>query len=228
MLRSATNTYSASVNGLNTDGNDLAHEAQSNLSESNYELCRDGTRRRRRAVIEETIRPNHVGIADGSFSSAYVWRTPNRIDNLSIMVEQRNGQIFFYEMQHESPTYVRENELYMIEMRMWGTSTLFGGLEQDIDTPCTYAEGNGSLYIFNRLTGTLKVEYLDNGTLRTTPIGTWIRDYEGASEVQGMDFRETTPNPSFTRRYNLSNTGWDWQGYKTRLRRVSVTPTAIL
>jgi len=231
MLQSSTNTYSASVNGLNTDGNDLAHVEQSNLRESNYELCRDGTRRRRRAVIEENLRPDHEGVENGSASTGYIWRTPGRQDDLSILAEQRNRMVHLYEIDHENPAYMRANELYSIDLGLFGDMHRFAA--RDLETPCTYAEGNGVLYIFHIATGPIKIERVTATQFRATPVGTWIRDYEGATEVINADVRPEVMEPlteyapgvpflplSFAitseldkgRSYNLSNTGWDAKG----------------
>jgi len=230
MLRSTSQTNSASVRGLVTDGNDLAHVEQSNLSESNYELCRDGTRRRRRAVIEEHLRPDHEGVENGSASTGYIWRTPDRQDNLSILVEQRNSRVYLYEIDHENPAYMRENEVYVLDLGLFGQYHEF--IERDIQQPCTYAEGNGVLYIFHITTGPIKVEKLPAG-FRSTPVGTWIRDYEGATESVNPDVRIAPQGPAAeyrpgvpllpdsisiteeitaSRSFNLSNTGWDARG----------------
>jgi len=236
MLRSTSQTNSASIRGLYTDGNDLAHLDQSNLSESNYELCRDGTRRRRRAVIEETTRPNHEGVENGSASTGYIWRTPNRLNEVSFLVEQRNGRIFFYDIQHNDPAYMRDRQVFQIDLGLFGEA--HADEIQDLQFPCTYTEGNGALYIFHRTSGTIKVELQSSG-IRVTPIGTWIRDYEGAAEVLDTDARfrlsvdgvpidltTYAPNQPFldgpqlpligaideARYYNWSNTGWDAKG----------------
>ena len=89
--------YSASSRGLVTDGNALARMEQSNLSESNYELLRDGTRRRRRPVLQERgDLSTWLGASNDLPVSSYIWKTPAHKTQLSFVVEELEGDITFY------------------------------------------------------------------------------------------------------------------------------------
>lgn len=229
-------TYGASVRGLNTDGNELSVLEQSNLSESNYELLEDGTRRRRRPIIEENaFRPSYMGVSEGTAVSSFLWKTPGNRDNISFVVEQNDDIIRFYQVNHDAPAHVRANELSeQLHLTMFGPPPAVLRANPVLLSQCTYDEGQGNLYVFNEHTGTIKVEYLEEEVLgdrlRFTAIGTWIRDYRGAEEEQNIDFRPlvTEPLDAYSdtipllpeslgitaelrddRAYNLSNTGWD-------------------
>ena len=240
-----TKVSSASIAGLVTDGNALMTTEQSNLDETNYELLRDGTRRRRRPILQELSDVQNGNYfrssVDDSLRSTYLWKTPAFKDNYSIVVEEIDGEIRFYSIDHNSPTYVRDNELDQDRLRLelWGDRLVFAAgadaqaaYYADIAAPCTYTEGNGSLYIFNSRAGTIKVELLDSGRLRMSAIGTWVRDYLGAVEEVELDYRQPRTGDTDTwstgfgfkdpdetvlitedldsaRAYNLSNTGWD-------------------
>ena len=228
-MQPSSTTYSASVQGLITDGNDLAVAEQSNLKESNYEILRDGTRRRRRAILEEHLRPEHEGLENGSATTGYIWRNPDKLDNQSFLVEQRNRKVYFYNMEHDNPLYMREQELFSLDLGLYGD--YHKNTVRDMEFPCTYSEGGGALYIFHQTAGTIKVELLANG-IRATPVGTWCRDYEGAAETFNTDVRRDITQAvsqyngigvfagSFhisdelepERAYNLSNSGWDAKG----------------
>lgn len=189
-----TKASSASIAGLVTDGNALMVTEQSNLDEQNYELLRDGTRRRRRPIRQEQTKADNLGqILIDTPSSSYIWKTPAFADNYSLFVEEEGGIVKFFSLYHDTPGFMRapiegEELPDKIFLDLWGIRTA--------DTPTesvasTYTEGNGNLYIFNPRTGTIKVELTDVylGTLRFTPIGTWTRDYLGAAETKEIDYR---------------------------------------
>ena len=91
-----TKVSSASIAGLVTDGNALMATEQSNLDEANYELMKDGSRRRRRPIVQETDGAlTFLGSSKGSLRSSYIWQTPSFRSNLSILCEENNGEIKF-------------------------------------------------------------------------------------------------------------------------------------
>lgn len=229
--------YTASVRGLITEGNEITPIEHSNLAESNYELLHDGTRRRRRPVLQEKANPSEYrSVERGNAISSYLWSTPAREENVSIVVEETEGEIRFFWLEHESLTYISDDLMIdQVRLELWGRYQADGRFGGDnpafrFDSPCTYTEGNGSLYIFNKYTGTIKVDLIsrDEKRLRFTPIGTWVRDYEGADEFLDHEFRTphqgltgyngVAPYPEFedfiqedlnnVTAYNLSNMGW--------------------
>ncbi len=230
-----TKVSSASIAGLVTDGNALLSTDQSNLDEANYELLRDGTRRRRRPIVQETDgATTFLGSSANSLRSSYLWQTPAFRDNYSILCEENNGDILFYEVDHDNPSYMRRKEVSndRLRLELWGTGDFNRVDHPQGEIACTYTEGNGSLYVFNSRAGTIKVDLLDDNTLRMSPINTWVRDYRGAAERDQLDYRRPRVAPINTfaasnpfidpeeevlitselgaqRAYNLSNTGWD-------------------
>lgn len=228
-----TKVSSASIAGLVTDGNALMTTEQSNLDEANYELMRDGTRRRRRPIVQETDGElTFLGSSKGSQRSSYIWQTPAFRGNLSILCEENNEEIKFYRIDRDTPSFTRGPEFYdRLRLELWGNRS--PDYDSDITGPSTYTEGNGSLYIFNPRAGTIKVELLKDDKLRMTAVGRWVRDYRGAAEEDELDYRkprnasifEYAPGKPFflgsnekvhiteelgiERAYNLSNSGWD-------------------
>jgi len=236
-----TQVSSASLAGLITDGNALMNTEQSNLKESNYEIMLDGTRRRRRPIVQETKGDTtFLGSSVGSHRSSYLWESPSFREDYSILCEEINGEIRFYPIDHNNPEYLRTTELDQDRLRLelWGDRSPSANTRADQDgigSPCTYAEGNGSLYVFNPRSGTIKVSLTEDDRLLMVPIGTWVRDYTGAIETIDVDHRpergagvtEYSPGVPFldpnedvlitsdlnrSRAYNLSNTGWDAKG----------------
>ena len=228
-----TKVSSASIAGLVTDGNALMNTEQSNLDEANYEILRDGTRRRRRPIVQETDGAGTFlsSLAD-SLRSSYVWQTPAFRDNYSILCEEDDGEIRFYTINHTAPSYIRGAEVSSDRLRLelWGNQ--LDTYNATVAEPCTYSEGNGSLYVFNTRSGTIKIDLLTDDTLRMTAVGTWVRDYRGAAEELEVDYRKPlvgvttewnatdpyidvaetvliTEDLPAARAYNLSNTGWD-------------------
>ena len=249
--------YTAADKGLVTEGNELISPENTTLDEANYELLPDKSRRRRRPIREENDlsfalntgnRTTNV-TTDRAAISSYVWNRPGDEDNTAIVVEQAGPVIQFFVNNHDNPTRIQEGYLMdqKIELVNFSrTANKFGntkaqteeliGLEQ-----CTYTEGNGMLFISHRLTGTLMVRYREEAAstlgrvIRVSPVGTWIRDFEGADptvdihfrgqEVESTDYTNTVNGglPSRTilqdhgflggglknnEQYNLSNTGW--------------------
>ena len=232
-----TKVSSASIAGLVTDGNALMNTEQSNLDESNYELLRDGTRRRRRPIVQEKD-GSSIGSINTTQRSSYIWKTPSFRDNMSILCEEINEEIRFYIIDHNTPSYLRTNEIDEDRLALdlfgdGGHTSIDANISTPfVDSPCTYTEGNGALYIFNSRTGTIKVELLNTNRLRMTPIGVWVRDYNGSDQTEEIDYRRNSEvtdavyatgipyrdvnekirisaSLSLEVAYNLSNTGWD-------------------
>lgn len=241
-----TKVSSASLAGLITDGNALMITEQSNKAEANYEILRDGTRRRRRPIIQEPTTGTNIPYIADTAQSSYLWQTPAFRDNYSLMVEEIQGEIRFSVLDHDNPQYVRTVQL---EDRVWlpNWGLRIEGFNYVEDDPCTYTEGNGSLYIFNRVAGCIKVELLEDDTLRMSPLLPWVRDYRGAAENQAMDLRPEvvgstaqyavgapyydpaeevliTNNLQAERAYNLSNTGWDAKGISDFMTQSQADP----
>jgi len=231
--------FTASARGLITEGNELSNIEHSNLAESNYELLHDGTRRRRRPVIEERAdRSLHRNLDRGEAVSSHLWMTPGREENISITVEEVAGTIKFYWLDHENPSHIADFPLrQQLRLELWGTYNSDGDTDRRVPAfssqhPSVYTEGNGSLYIFNRFTGTIRVDLVDPvlRTLRFIPVGTWIRDFQGIDEATDL-YTRPRRNSNLTgyngvpvldssfidsihedldnrRAYNLSNQGW--------------------
>lgn len=230
-----TKLSSASLAGLITDGNALIVTEQSNLSESNYEMMRDGTRRRRRPIVEEVSDTSRASDSNGeSPVSTYLWKTPAFEDNLSILCQEQQGEILFFKIDHDNPQPVRSNEYDdSLLLSLWGSVELhqrrgpddyiiYGGRESTIRKPCTYTEGNGSLYVFNNVHGCIRVDLIDD-RLQMTPIGTWVRDYEppivSEESSDSTDIRRIG--------YDLSNIGWDRKSISSLGRIPSLTQRPV-
>lgn len=239
-LQPVNKRYTASGKGLVTEGNELSVLENTNRAETNYELLHDGSRRRRRPILEETAdRSSYLSSPVDTAVSAYLWRTPARVEQRSILVEEVNGDIRFYWVEHDNLDHMRSDQLPgVLRLPLWGRTQETEDGMFDYSTASSYTEGNGSLYVFNQNTGTIKVDYhvsddVPNGELRFTPIGTWTRDYENADENLDPYFRQLTGSglvPQQTdfngepflpdlrtewgdtldhnRAYNLTNAGW--------------------
>lgn len=211
-LQSVIKRYTAGSKGLITEGNELAGPEDSTLKDVNYERLTDQTARRKRAILEETLdralyRPvdysalGPIPYTENRFRnlSSFIWKTPAHAEGFSVLVEEVGHRIRFYRMDHDvtddagQKQYMRQNR-YSDEvwLELWGQSAI-SEVELRDRRPCTYAEGDGSLYIFNNTSGTIRVDLTSvdgdtaEGVLQFTPIGTWIRDYSGAAE-------DTLPN----------------------------------
>jgi len=219
-----TRRYTAGSRGIITEGNALAAVEDSTLEESNYERLTDLTARRRRPILEEEedrssyLPIDYAAVADfgtgvsgfqqlnSRHTSVFIWHSPAHREDISILVEEVGNIVRFYLIRHNTTEEDGFNE-YMREFKfsdelwleLWGQSGTTEVLPEE-RRPCTYAEGDGSLYIFNNVSGTIRIDLSETltravGGLQFTPIGTWIRDFVGAAEGTDPDFRFRSTDP---------------------------------
>ena len=228
MVQQVNERFTAASKGLITEGNELAAPRDSTLDETNYERLADITARRRRPIVEEIAnRANYLPVdstlggatplldTSNRYTSSFIWKTPAHRENVSILVEEVGGSIRFYRLDHDitddgAKRYMRKLPFDdEILLALWGRSATTDVAIND-RRACTYAEGDGSLYIFSNHAGTIRVDLVgDNNdrsvaALQFTPIGTWIRDYTGAAESSAGNHRFNGSDPT-TNPGNLFN-----------------------
>ena len=86
------------VKGLITEASELTFPENASVDELNCTLERDGTRRRRKAVVyEDNFVLSDITVAQGSLVQTLDWFNVSGQPNLEFLVVQVNNIVYFYE-----------------------------------------------------------------------------------------------------------------------------------
>ena len=219
-LQPVSKRYNPGLAGLVTEGNGLAVVENSTQAESNYEIMRDGTRRRRRPIIEELpqgpLSPGTlVTPATTVATSSFMWEDISGRPDLSVLVTQVGFQITLHLQSSAVAAPVEADHVNLIDLRFVSTNnrdqdaTL--SYEGELSSEeCTYAQGNGYLYIFNSISGTVKVKWTGSSgaTWKIYGIERMIRDFEGI-DISEADYSYLWDDTRVEEKtYNRLNAGW--------------------
>lgn len=190
--------YNQFVAGLITEATALTYPENASYDEVNFELLRNGSRRRRRGIAKDY---------DVTFANA-------QIDEADV----RDGEIVKYKW--EAAAGVGSNNFYVVQV---GDKLLFWDNETFLDTidlsthavnaaklpsaKCQFATGRGYLFVVNPYMEPIYVEYDTQArTFSSTEIVIQIRDTKGLDD--GLDIDERPSTLSDKHLYNLLNQGW--------------------
>lgn len=190
------------VKGLVTEASPLTFPPGASLDEVNFELLRDGSRRRRLGLdLEDNYGLHDSGMSsavlEGARCQAYRWSIPNGNIDQDIGVIQIGNQIWFIDLYTANPS----------------ANILNGGnpivaTELNNDVIMTFTTLNNYLIgVANHLPQPYLFNYdpaTDTVTVETAAIA--IRDMWGVDDGLAVDGRPTALTPSH--HYNLLNQGW--------------------
>lgn len=159
--------------------------------------------------IEDTHTELSHTVTPGDAWVEYEWTNTGEVENLSFVVQQQGSTIYFFEVS-DSTNVSSNKKQFSIDLTEYtdaDATTL-------ANSPCQFAQGNGSLFIVNRYFTPMYVEYdsaIDNITVTTITLR--IRDFVGLDDGLDLTKRPTysvatlkTGNPSHY--YNILNQGW--------------------
>lgn len=192
--RAEVNTF---VRGLITEASPLNFPANASLDEVNFELKRDGTRRRRLGMAVESGSsfrsvPN---LSSDSTTNTYVWSGVNGDYSLEFLVVQIGNVLEFFNTNLK-PTI---NQII-------GSVTL----PFSPNVRYSFASINGRLVVAGGSVSFYSIEY-NNGTFKSTSRNLKVRDVWGIQESDVPTEADDTFQPitlTETHKYNLQNQSW--------------------
>jgi len=187
------------VKGLITEAAELTFPESASVNESNCDLRRDGTRRRREAVaLESNAVLSSFTISNSELVGTGTWINVGGNAALEFLVVQKGNTIFFYN---------KANLPYSGQIISGSVSLAtyeFAGSIGSNNVKCQYASINGTLIISSGAIDTIVASY-DGANVSVSPIAFKTRDFEWQGDTN------TYPDEAAsdaTRLYDTTNAGW--------------------
>lgn len=200
VLSSVENNF---TKGLITEATGLNFPENAATDCDNCEFTLIGDVNRRLGI---TFEPNTIvnGVSlSPSAQSQYIWNNPGGDGEAKILVRQEGTLLYFYLISAVTTTSsISANKLAgVVDMSIFGS----GPSIIDSSVECTYADGNGYLFVYNSSTNPFYVTY-DNGVIGAKGIPVYIRDFAGVNDSLATSTRPASL--SIEHQYNLQNQGW--------------------
>lgn len=187
--------------GLITEatGLNFPENAATDCDNCEFTLIGDVTRR-----LGINIEPNGVGLSSVPIvagQSTYVWNNPGGNGDAKLLVRQIGNVLYFYDISAVTTTLP-------LSSRRLGTTvdmTQYGSPTADSTQECTFADGNGYLFVYNQSVNPFWV-YYNSGNITSGGIAIYTRDFAGTND--GLAVNTRTNIGSVQHFYNLQNQGW--------------------
>ena len=187
------------VKGLITEAAELTFPESASVNESNCDLRRDGSRRRREAVaVESNAVLSSFTISNSEIVGTGTWINVGGNAALEFLVVQKGNTIFFY----------NKAELPYSDQVISGSISLatyeFAGSIGSNNVKCQYASINGTLIISSGAIDTIVASY-DGTNVSVSSIAFKTRDFEWQGDT------DTYPEEAASdaiRLYDTTNAGW--------------------
>lgn len=189
--------------GLVTEytGLNFPENAATNCDNCEFTLVGDVIRRQGIDFEENGSTDDYLPIV-GKAVSTYQWKNPGGDVTARILVKQVGGALYFYFMQNATLTnpISKTRSSQIVNFSQYAVITLDETIE------CTYADGNGYLFVFHENCDPIYLTY-SAGTITSNSITVKIRDFVGVDESSiAVNTRPASLTTNHT--YNLVNQGW--------------------
>jgi len=192
------------VKGLITEAGELTFPEDASVDELNCDLRRDGSRRRRRGVSEETNAVlSTFTIADADIVSTGTWDNVGGSSQLEFLVLQVGDTIYFY---NKATTPTSGN--YVANTIDLSTYEIVGGVGA-ANVACQFTSVLGSLVIASPAIDTIEVTRdNDAETLAITAIDFRVRDFKWQTDKEELTTESSSSSVTVGRQYDTKNAGW--------------------
>ena len=194
--------------GLNTEASPLLMPNGSSLDESDFEILRDGTRRRRKGIAAETggtayTLPVTNTLTAASRMNSFQWENVDTDSSLTMQVIKVGGQLHFYKDQ-ETLSAAGNKLAGLVDIGEYATTDVYTDIT---DYEVTFAANQGHLFVAGRYLNPLRITYnKTSGVFEVYPIELRIRDFYGIDDKVNKYTKPETLTPQH--KYNLLNRGW--------------------
>lgn len=194
------------LGGLKTEYTGLGFPENAVTSTDNCVYSVLGDVSRRGGINYETnFQLNNIGVAAAAKSS-FKWENVGGDGSTQMVVQQIGSTLYFY----KSSSATTASPLSTTKLASTVTISSFlvsGSVADSSQYECTYAAGNGYLFVYNPVCEPFYVSYDGTSTMTATQITVQQRDFMGVPEV-GVPFNFRPITLSIEHRYNLLNQGW--------------------
>lgn len=192
--------------GLNTESNEINFPEGFTTDEQNYELLRDGSRRRRKGLyLEDGAGPDQtISLNTGAErNQSYVWRNVGGDPDLDYLVLRLGDYLYFAKAQETVSTDWLTGDGSVVYLANFYANNATE--EQTTNAPVTFSQGRGRLLVSGQYIYPFYIEY-ETGQMVSKEINIRIRDYTTVADGTGVDYEPTSLDDDHS--YNLLNRGW--------------------
>lgn len=185
--------------GLNTDSTELTSRTNTTTDEDNFDITKEGTRKRRRAFALETGTTTISDIEDKAIAN-FRWEAVAKNGNRNFEVIQVGNILYFYDVSF-SPLYMGKKSFTV------NLNNFKAPLANQVDYRIIDGtSGKGAFWVTGETVVPFYIEYdEDADTISTTKINIEIRDL---TQLDTTDPETEGTSLSSNRRYDLLNQGW--------------------
>ena len=199
VTQKVTNTF---IKGLITEAGELTFPPDASVDELNCDLRRDGSRRRRLGVTEETNKTlSTFTIADDAITGSGEWLNVGGDSSIEFLIVQNGSTLHFY--NKTTAPFSGSEDSETVDLSAYEVA---GGVGV-ANTKVQYTSINGNLIVASPAMDTILVTR-DNTTelLTVTQVEFRVRDFEWQGDVS--TYTASTSSPSDGRQYDTKNAGW--------------------
>jgi hypothetical protein len=193
------------VKGLITEAAELTFPEGASVDESNCDLRRDGTRRRRLGVAYEGSNVlSSFTISNSEITATGNWANVGGDANLEFLVLQKGTNLYFYN-KTSSPfsNQLLSNSINLLPLQQAGNpaANISGTVK------CQFTSIRGNLVVCSPHINPIAIQYNTNGTFTVTEIPFDVRDFEFQGDTSTYFTNDTSPSQN--RKYDAQNAGWN-------------------
>lgn len=191
------------IRGLVTEAGELTFPPDASVDESNCDLRRDGSRRRRKGADRETNAVlSTFSIGDEKLVHTGTWSNVGGQSGLEYLVVQKGPKLFFY--NKATAPYSGSELSHDVDLNTYQVAASDLSVT---DTKCQFASIEGALVVASSAMDTIYVTR-DNlaGTIAVTTISFRVRDFDWQGDISEYSTGDATP--SAARQYDTQNVGW--------------------
>lgn len=195
--RAEVNTF---VKGLVTEASPLNFPANASLDEANFELLRDGTRKRRLGIDKEPGSYDHIVIEQDIFPlnyvvSSFIWKSVGGDSSKDFLVVQSHSYLRIFDLAAD---ITGGYSLFSIEIAF------------DIKIPWSFASVNGSLVIAGGLSDYIVLVSYTDGVFAASNLRLKVRDIWGVEDQLGVELNPDARQNGVSKPglYNYYNQSW--------------------
>ncbi len=191
------------VKGLITEAAELTFPEGASVDESNCDLRRDGTRRRRLGVVYEGSNAfSSFTLSNSELTTTGSWINVGGNANLEFLVLQKGSTLYFY--NKASTPFSNQVLSNSINLASYQHSSSAGAGT----AKCQFTSIKGNLVVSSPQINTIVIQYNTNGTFTTSAVSFDIRDFEWQSNVLNLYGERSTVVNDQDRDYDSANAGW--------------------
>ncbi len=191
------------VKGLITEAAELTFPEGASVDESNCDLRRDGTRRRRLGVVYEGSNAfSSFTLSNSELTTTGSWINVGGNANLEFLVLQKGSTLYFY--NKASTPFSNQVLSNSINLASYQHSSSAGAGT----AKCQFTSIKGNLVVSSPQINTIVIQYNTNGTFTTSAVSFDIRDFEWQSNVLNLYGERSTIINDQDRDYDSANAGW--------------------